>query len=118
MRLHSIEALFTLLAGWRLVRQEGGISVYRRHMQGDSDQGSRYACVKCHGEVRAAPDKVFELLTDETRTKEFNSLYDKGRYCTSSLADCPAVKFAFQLSTALSGSNFLLHRYVSVQFMC
>ncbi len=85
-----------LPAGWLRVRLEDGISVYRLlpvkekltpAAVADTPGGhstatptseqvvaaaaavpsSKYACVKCYGEVKASPEKIFQLLTDETR---------------------------------------------------
>jgi hypothetical protein len=90
--VEPVGVLFVPL-GWQRVKEEGGISVYRQlpekgdHASPDSattgttdaanvekvslalrdSAPSKYACVKCHGEVRASPERIFELLTDDTR---------------------------------------------------
>lgn len=63
---------------WTLIKTEDGISVYRKFL-GIGSIGSRYACVKCTGTVKAPPLKVFELFEDNTRVKEYNTLFEDGK---------------------------------------
>eukprot|EP01031_Cornospumella_fuschlensis_P032160 gene32160-38900_t len=64
-------------AGWQLIKEEDGFSVYRKYMSGNL--GSPYACVKCFGVIKAPPLKVLELFEDNTRVREYNTLFDEGR---------------------------------------
>ena len=59
-------------AGWRLVKEEDGITVYRQFT------GSKYACVKCEGVLNVSPDKILSMFEDHTRTKEYNALFAGG----------------------------------------
>ena len=45
------------------MRSEGGVEVYRKLI----DANSQYACVKSYGEVKASPEKIFQLLCDMSR---------------------------------------------------
>lgn len=51
-----------------------GIKVWRKIVRSDS----KYALVKATGVLAASPKRVFELLEDNTRVKEYNDFFDKG----------------------------------------
>lgn len=61
--------------GWKLIKSEDGFDVYRKFM----GEGSHFACVKCTGNINAPAQNIFELFEDNTRVKEYNTLFDKGR---------------------------------------
>lgn len=50
--------------------------MYRKFM----GEGSHFACVKCTGYVNAPALSIFALFEDNTRVKEYNTLFEKGRY--------------------------------------
>eukprot|EP01039_Chlorochromonas_danica_P000263 gene263-282_t len=64
-------------AGWKLIKSEDGYEVYRKFM--GAGLGSQFACVKAYGVIRAPPKKVLELFEDNTRVREYNTLFEKGR---------------------------------------
>ena len=56
------------------MKEEDGKRVYRRFKVDNlndtqtEDTVSKFACVKCHGEIDANPNDVFDLLTDGGRS--------------------------------------------------
>lgn len=60
------------------MRSEDGIDVFRKFMSSNTI-GSKYACVRCSVVINAPPLKVFELFEDNTRVKEYNSLFVEGK---------------------------------------
>jgi len=66
------------MIGWKLVREQDGITVQRKLIGGDgvatisrspvADLSSfRYACVKAEGVLRASPKQILQLFEDNTR---------------------------------------------------
>ena len=60
--------------GWKHVRSENGVDVYRKFIN-EGPFGSKYACVKAIGVVQASPKSVLDILKDDSRTAEYNTLY-------------------------------------------
>ena len=54
--------------GWSLIRSENGIDVYQKF------PGGKFACVKAVAIINASPQKVLDLLTDNSKVHLYNSL--------------------------------------------
>mmetsp|Transcript_9735 Transcript_9735/g.13308 ORF Transcript_9735/g.13308 Transcript_9735/m.13308 type:complete len:557 (-) Transcript_9735:40-1710(-) len=65
--------------GWELIRSDGDINVYRKFIRGGETFGSQYACVKCSGIIHASPESILTLFEDNTRVREYNTFFDRGR---------------------------------------
>lgn len=72
MNYNNIEALVKLyqLTKWEEVRASSGVTLFKR----DTDN---YLCVKTTFTVQSPPEKAFELLSDESRRKEWDPLLIK-----------------------------------------
>lgn len=71
--------LFNTKTGWEHVNTKDGVRVERRTLPAgtfvdasDAEKGSKHACVKSTGIVKASPDAVFDLFVDNTRVSEYN----------------------------------------------
>lgn len=63
--------------GWKYITSESGAQVYRKFFK--SGPSREYACVMCNGTINSPPHKVLALLSDTSRVKEYNSLYENGK---------------------------------------
>jgi len=62
--------------GWKEIKSEDGIAVYRRFM--GAGPGAQYACVMCHGIIDSSAQSVFDLFDDHSRMPEYNSFCARG----------------------------------------
>jgi hypothetical protein len=58
--------LYNTYLGWKLIKSEYGIDVYRKFMAMGTF-GSKYAMVKASGILSSSPKSVMELFEDNTR---------------------------------------------------
>ena len=74
-----LSELFSATSGWEYVNTKDGVIVEKRTLPAgsfvdasDAEKGSKHACVKSTGVVKAPLDVVFELFTDNSRVSEYN----------------------------------------------
>ena len=74
-----LSELFSATSGWKYVNTKDGVIVEKRTLPAgsfvdasDAEKGSKHACVKSTGVVKAPLDVVFELFTDNSRVSEYN----------------------------------------------
>lgn len=63
--------------GWTKIRSEDGINVYRKFM--GMGPGFQYACVRCGAVINASLSNVYNLFDDDSRIREYNSFYERGK---------------------------------------
>ena len=74
-----LSELFSATSGWDYVNIKDGVKVEKRTLPAgsfvdasDAEKGSKHACVKSTGIIKAPLEAVFELFTDNTRVSEYN----------------------------------------------
>ena len=76
---NMLNQLFHTKSGWEYVNTKDGVKVEKRTLPAgtfvdasDAEKGSKHACVKSTGIVKASSDAVFDLFMDNARVSEYN----------------------------------------------